>query len=853
MEAKERAYSMGSTASQGQTPSLVSAPSRRMSGSSSLTSRSRKISRIEMVNMPGGAMLLEVEERDDDAVSILSRRDSLSGALTVGGVTALPDTAYFDKKIKIEMAHHSPAVGSNPGADSGDEGEEDTATDAVNEESKKDKDPLLSYGLSNVLNHLCLALASPAFFRLPALAYKWSSKTGSGFFLVYCIMLFVVALPISVLEQTMAQFSSLGTVTIFRCLPLLTGVGVGMMAACSVLMVYTSTVFTWSTLYLFDCMHPKLPWEECTNGTNYCVEFEKYTLGATDARKYLPNDFYFLDSVAQAFEPRSALSPNLSLALIQLFLWLALVILVSRREVWQSGIFSKVMALLTLAMLVALVTVGLTSRESGAGLYAVFKLHPSNLAKPDIWLDALGQAVWTLGPTLGILISRASYKRFRERIRLDAYTAVGVNIFVALLLHLALFPFLTSRVPTDSALVSDKSPGYFFIISSYAVAQMQEQQLAGVVLYLCVCKALLDHTNALAATVLVSINDLLPIKWRSGGRRFTCECLVCLGGLLASLFFVSRGGFYLLNAMDAYIPWMYSLVLGLLEVSGLVYLYGTKNITKHFHVMIRKKTVVFPVIWKFILSPVLLALLIWVCVVGVKGPQWWDHPHLTEADEKVYSGIGLALALFPVCLCPVATLVVLYSNRKSPRELLEPRPTWGPALAKHRAFYTPGILKIHTRKPFLVVKVDYENIEDLPPKGWIPYGYFKVPSMSMPQYLFDNLSSVGTTTKKELARYLKAVFSNIHESDDWVNDDLGEENPIATIARENGSDIDLFSGDIINVDDPRPRSSASMSSGVLLQPTTLYRSDDKLHYQLPVHNGPFNPVFIRTGVDVENK
>lgn len=97
------------------------------------------------------------------------------------------------------------------------------------------------------------------------------------------------------------------------------------------------------------------------------------------------------------------------------------------------------------------------------------------------------------------------------------------------------------------------------------------------------------------------------------------------------------------------------------------------------------------------------------------------------------------------------------------------------------------------------------------------------------------------------------MFSNIHESDDWVNDDLGEENPIVTIARENGSDIDLFSGDIINVDDPRPRSSASMSSGVLLQPTTLYRSDDKLHYQLPVHNGPFNPVFIRNGVDVENK
>lgn len=45
----------------------------------------------------------------------------------------------------------------------------------------------------------------------------------AGFLLAYCITLLVVALPTSVLELTMAQFSSLGTVTIFRCLPVLTG------------------------------------------------------------------------------------------------------------------------------------------------------------------------------------------------------------------------------------------------------------------------------------------------------------------------------------------------------------------------------------------------------------------------------------------------------------------------------------------------------------------------------------------------------------------------------------------------------------------------------------------------------
>lgn len=67
----------------------------------------------------------------------------------------------------------------------------------------------------------------------------------------------------------------------------------------------------------------------------------------------------------------------------------------------------------------------------------------------------------------------------------------------------------------------------------------------------------------------------------------------------------------------------------------------------------------------YLYSPALFkALLIWVCVVGLEGPEWWDHPHLTESDEKVYSNIGLALALLPVVLCPVATLVVLYTNRK---------------------------------------------------------------------------------------------------------------------------------------------------------------------------------------------
>lgn len=71
------------------------------------------------------------------------------------------------------QAHHSPAVGresvveDEPGIPTVDPGKN------VDEE-----EPLLAFGPTNLLQHLYLALASPALFRLPSLAYKWSSEKG---------------------------------------------------------------------------------------------------------------------------------------------------------------------------------------------------------------------------------------------------------------------------------------------------------------------------------------------------------------------------------------------------------------------------------------------------------------------------------------------------------------------------------------------------------------------------------------------------------------------------------------------------------------------------------------------------
>lgn len=96
------------------------------------------------------------------------------------------------------------------------------------------------------------------------------------------------------------------------------------------------------------------------------------------------------------------------------------------------------------------------------------------------------------------------------------------------------------------------------------------------------------------------------------------------------------------------------------------------------------------------------------------------------------------------------------------------------------------------------------------------------------------------------------MFSNNYDNDGWVNEDFGEDSPIVNSTTGNSNTVDLFADDISN--GLRTRTSASMSSGVVLQPSSLSGSEAKLHNPFPVLNGPYsNPLFVKNDVDMENK
>ena len=84
-------------------------------------------------------------------------------------------------------------------------------------------------------------------WRFPYLAYK----NGGGAFLVpYFLILILVGKPMYYMETAFGQFARLSPLQIWRCAPIATGVGVGMLVLCSIIAIYYNVIMAYSIIII---------------------------------------------------------------------------------------------------------------------------------------------------------------------------------------------------------------------------------------------------------------------------------------------------------------------------------------------------------------------------------------------------------------------------------------------------------------------------------------------------------------------------------------------------------------------------------------------------------------------------
>uniref|UniRef100_A0A672V5A1 Transporter n=1 Tax=Strigops habroptila TaxID=2489341 RepID=A0A672V5A1_STRHB len=94
-------------------------------------------------------------------------------------------------------------------------------------------------------------------WRFPYLCYR----NGGGVFLIpYFIMLLGMGLPLFLMELSLGQYGAAGPITVWKCCPLLRGVGVSMLIVSSLVSLYYNVIIAWAFYYLGSSFQSPLPW-----------------------------------------------------------------------------------------------------------------------------------------------------------------------------------------------------------------------------------------------------------------------------------------------------------------------------------------------------------------------------------------------------------------------------------------------------------------------------------------------------------------------------------------------------------------------------------------------------------------
>ncbi|MDE7410754.1 MAG: sodium-dependent transporter, partial [Paramuribaculum sp.] len=189
----------------------------------------------------------------------------------------------------------------------------------------------------------------------------------------------------------------------------------------------------------------------------------------------------------------------------------------------QKGIerLSTIMMPLLFLILVVFLGVALTLPEAGEGLR--FFLEPDfSKITPGVCINALGQAFFSLSLGMGILITYSSYFPSKTRLTKTAITVSALDMVIAIMMGLIIFPAVTSFGLTDQ---STRGATLVFVTLPEVFSFMPYPRLWATLFFLLLTLAAITSTISIAEVSVAFICDRFKISR-------TKSCLIVLLPLL---------------------------------------------------------------------------------------------------------------------------------------------------------------------------------------------------------------------------------------------------------------------------------------------------------------------------------
>ncbi|KAM9602264.1 sodium-dependent proline transporter-like isoform 4-T4 [Morphnus guianensis] len=499
----------------------------------------------------------------------------------------------------------------------------------------------------------CVGLGS--IWRFSYLCYR----NGGGVFLIpYFIMLLVMGLPLFLMELSLGQYGAAGPITVWKCCPLLKGIGIAMLIVSSLVSFYYNVIIAWAFYYLGSSFQSPLPWSCDAPRNAYLCQNASGIVSWVSASEVFWNEQVLGVMHSSGLGDPGAVQWPLALCLLAAWI---LVFFCTQKGIHNSGKMVYFTATFPYLAILTLIIWGATLDGSLDGVRFYLSsdwsrlqsaqvtpqrgwgfpdgsdppswgrwgrlgwgvLQPPRTIIPQVWSDAASQICYSLGIGFGGLVSMASYNEFHSNVIRNALVLAIGSCCTSCFAGFAIFSVLghmawRKQVPVGS--VTDSGPGLMFVAYPEALSLLPISPLWSVLFFLTLLTLGVDTLFGNIQAITTAILDEFPAL-HSRRKKVALLGALCTSFYLLGLLLVTQGGIFWLTLMDKYSTGFGLITVSLFMCLGIAFCYGVNQFCQDIMDMIcqcppwcRHMLGYFKACWTFFTPCLLLAVLICTCL-----------------------------------------------------------------------------------------------------------------------------------------------------------------------------------------------------------------------------------------------
>ena len=384
-------------------------------------------------------------------------------------------------------------------------------------------------------------------WRFPYLAGKYG---GGAFLIPYVIMLFVLGIPLLIMEFAIGQQMQVGAIGSFRKIKhRLSGIGLGAVLCGFVVVSYYTVVMAWSLLYFLYSF--TLKW------------------GANTKEFFFTNVLHLSKGVGEM----GYISTEIIFALV--VVWVLIYFSVWKGLKSVAKVILVTMPLPVILLIILLIR-GITLPGALSGIIFYLKPDFAVLLDGEVWSAAMSQIFFTLSLAFGIMIAYASYQHQTSDITKSALIISLTNSGISIVAGVAVFSTLGYMATKSGTPISDlaaSGPSLAFIVFPKALSLIPLAPLFAVFFFIMLITLAIDSAFSLVEAASTVIHDKYPHI-----RKEDVSLYVCIFGFISGIIFTTFAGLYYLDITDHFITNYGLVVVGLLEAIAIGWLYGADKL-----------------------------------------------------------------------------------------------------------------------------------------------------------------------------------------------------------------------------------------------------------------------------------